>query len=117
MSYVPECDDDVFISYSHVDNESLAEGETGWVTLLDRALTIRLQQLLGEELSVWRDPKLTGNDYFSDTLLQKLPRVAVLISIISPRYLKSEWCTKELQEFLKGVKQSGLRVESKSRVF
>jgi len=58
MTYVPDFDDDVFISYAHLDNVAMVEGEPGWITLLDRALRIRLPQLLGEELSVWRDQKL-----------------------------------------------------------
>ena len=39
---------------------------------------------------IWRDPKLQGNDYFSDKLVGTLPKAAVLVSIVSPRYVKSE---------------------------
>ena len=42
----------------------------------------------------------------------------VLVSIVSPRYLKSEWCRRELQEFHKvATEQGGVRVGNKSRIF
>lgn len=117
MSYVPEFENDVFISYAHIDNLPLTEGQKGWIDHFHRTLEVRLQQLLGENLEIWRDPKLQGNDYFSDTLLDKLSRIGILISIVSPRYLKSEWCLKELKEFINAVEQSGgIRVQNKSRI-
>src|SRR5882724_1189962 len=111
-------DDEIFISYAHIDNEPLAEGQRGWVQLLDERLRIRLAQLLGEPAKVWRDPKLQGNDEFSDILMHKISNVALLVSILSPRYLKSEWCVRELDEFCRQADlQGGLTVAGKSRVF
>ncbi|HVT14684.1 MAG TPA: TIR domain-containing protein [Thermoanaerobaculia bacterium] len=92
-------DSDIFISYAHIDNQPLTAGDEGWITLLHRALEVRLAQLLGEEPRIWRDPKIQGNDYFDTAILDKLPKTALLISVISPRYLKSDWCQKELEEF------------------
>jgi hypothetical protein len=91
--------DDIFISYAHIDNQPLAEGLKGWVESLHERLKIRLGQLLGEEASIWRDRKLQGNDVFADTLAEKINRAAILVSVLSPRYVKSEWCLKELEEF------------------
>jgi hypothetical protein len=111
-------EDEIFISYAHIDNEPLAEGQTGWVQLLEERLRKRLAQLLGEPPRVWRDPKLQGNDEFSEILMQKISNVALLVSIISPRYLRSEWCVKELDEFCRNAaSQGGLTVSGKSRVF
>jgi hypothetical protein len=78
---------DFFISYAHLDDESLVEGEPGWVARLHRLLEIRVGQLVGEKPKIWRDPKLQGNDYFADTLLERLPRIAALVSVLSPRYV------------------------------
>jgi len=108
-------ENDVFISYTQADDLALAEGQAGWIANLHRALQLRLGQLLGGEPRVWRDPKLQGNDVFADTLLDRLSRVAVLVSVISPRYVRSEWCQRELNEFLKAT--HGGRVGDKSRVF
>ena len=111
-------EEEIFISYAHIDNEPLAEGQTGWVQLLDERLRKRLAQLLGEPARIWRDPKLQGNDEFSEILVQKVSKVALLVSIISPRYLKSDWCLRELNEFCRNAaSQGGLTVSGKSRVF
>jgi hypothetical protein len=41
----------------------------------------------------------------------------MLISVLTPRYLKSDWCTRELWEFCKAAEQSGgMALDNKSRV-
>ena len=109
---------DAFISYAHLDNVELVEGRKGWVANLHRALEVRIGQLLGKSPHIWRDPKLSGNDLFADTLIDRLKRVAVLVSVISPRYLKSEWTIRELNEFWAAAEQQGgIQVGNKARVF
>ena len=111
-------DADAFISYAHMDNVELIEGQKGWVANLHRALEVRLGQLLGKEALIWRDPKLQGNDVFADTLVARLGHVAVLISIVSPRYIKSEWTRRELVEFRKAAEsQGGISIRDKARIF
>lgn len=118
MCPIPNYEDDIFISYAHVDNQPLAEGLQGWVETLHERLKIRLTQLLGEEVKIWRDRKLQGNDVLADTLDSQIGKVAILVSIISPRYVKSEWCLKELNEFCKlADTNGGLRVGDKMRIF
>jgi TIR domain len=99
--------DEIFISYAHIDNQPLAEGLKGWVESLHERLKIRLGQLLGEEASIWRDRKLQGNDVFADTLAEKVASASILVSVLSPRYVKSEWCVRELEEFCKSVGRNG----------
>ena len=110
---------DVFISYAHLDNEALTEADKGWVSVFDSALKKRLAQLLGRKPDVWRDEnRLQGNDYFSDEIIAQFPKLKVLISIISPRYLESEWCRKELLGFYQAAQaKGGVRVGNKSRIF
>jgi TIR domain len=109
---------DAFISYAHMDNVELVEGRKGWVANLHRALEVRVGQLLGKPLQVWRDPKLSGNDVFADALVDRLKRVATLISIVSPRYVKSEWTRRELTEFWKAAEeQGGVSFQNKARIF
>jgi len=109
---------DFLISYAHIDDQALIAGEQGWVTTLHRLLEIRVGQLRGEVPRIWRDPKLQGNDYFADTILERLPQIAALVSIVSPRYVQSEWCNRELKEFCRAAERSGgLRVADKARVF
>jgi hypothetical protein len=109
---------DAFISYAHLDNVGLIEGGKGWVTNLHRALEVRVAQLLGKTPQIWRDPKLSGNDVFEAALVQRLNAVAALISVVSPRYIKSEWTRRELTEFSKAAEQQGgVRVQDKARIF
>jgi TIR domain len=109
---------DAFISYAHLDNVELIEGHKGWVTNLHRALEVRVAQLLGKQPQIWRDPKLQGNDFFADTLADRLRRVAALVPVVSPRYVKSEWTRKELNEFwLAAQRQGGIRFHDKVRIF
>jgi len=109
---------DAFISYAHLDDLELIEGRKGWVANFHRALEVRVAQLLGKQPHIWRDPKLSGNDLFAETLVDRLKRVAVLVSVVTPRYLKSEWTLRELTEFFKAAEaQGGLKVRDKARVF
>lgn len=111
-------DADAFISYSHLDNVELVQGRQGWVANLQRALAIRVAQMLGKEARVWWDAKLQGNDVFDLTLVDRLHKVAALVSIVSPRYVRSEWGRKEVVEFCKAAgEQGGIRVQDKARLF
>jgi TIR domain len=110
--------DAVFISYTHVDNKPFGPERQRWISLLDEHLSIRLEQLAPEHhVSIWRDDKLQGNDVFAESLKERLGEVAVLISVCSPRYLVSEWCQRELNEFVQAQAKRGLQVGTKSRVF
>ncbi|NJL38717.1 MAG: DUF4062 domain-containing protein [Leptolyngbyaceae cyanobacterium SM1_4_3] len=111
-------ENDIFISYAHIDNHPLTEGQEGWISEFHRTLEIRLGQLRGEKPKIWRDLKLQGNDFFADTIVEQFPKVALLVSVLSPRYVKSEWCIRELREFWRVAEQhGGVRVADKSRVF
>jgi len=72
---------DVFISYAHIDNQPLPGGGQGWVTVFHEALRLFLTRFMGEDAEIWRDPKLAGNDVFSDEIGDQLPKTAALVSI------------------------------------
>jgi TIR domain len=119
MSFVPEFEDDIFISYAHVDDEALTEEQQGWISNLHKILRRRLYQLLGEEPQIWLDEnEVLGNDYFDTKIREQLSKIAILVSVVSPRYLKSDWCIRELKEFYELADKLGaLRVGTKSRIF
>jgi hypothetical protein len=109
---------DFLISYAHIDDQALVDGQSGWVSELHRLLAIRVGQLMGQTPKIWRDPKLQGNDYFADTITERLPRIAALVSVFSPRYVQSEWCNRELKEFCRAAEKSGgVRIHDKARIF
>lgn len=111
-------DNDIFISYAHLDNQPLVRDAEGWVSQFHRAIEVRVDQLLGKKSSVWRDPKLQGNDYYDDMIVDQLPSVAVLVSVFTPRYVHSTSCIKEMIQFCRASeKAGGLRYQDKTRIF
>jgi len=109
---------DIFISYAHIDDESMIEDRKGWISEFHRALEIRLGQLLGSRPVIWRDPALQGNHIFDKEIVDQFSRVALMISIMSPRYTKSDWCIREVNEFYQACQQNaGFIVNNKARVF
>jgi hypothetical protein len=109
---------DVFISYAHIDNETIEENQKGWITQLHRILQVRLAQLMGAEPRIWRDQKLSGSDLYDQTIVEQFLDSKILVSVLSPRYINSDWCNRELDEFCTNAEQAeGLKVDDKSRVF
>jgi hypothetical protein len=107
----------LFISYAHLDNEPLTEQQHGWITRFHASLAAILGMRLGRKAEIWRDSKLGGSDIFADEILQQFPKTALLVSILTPRYVESEWCTREVREFCKTAEKfGGLVLNNKSRV-
>src|ERR1700744_48293 len=102
---------DLFISYAHIDNLPLPPDQQGWISRFHASLEALLSMRLGQKAEIWRDSKLAGNDIFGDEIISQFPKTAVLLSVLSPRYLESEWCTREIQEFCKAAEQcAGLSI-------
>jgi hypothetical protein len=105
MAFVHSYDHDIFVSYAHVDDVPLVEG-SGWVSTfvdrLRRLLAMRLGR--ADAYSIWMDRRLIGNDPFPEALLQQINRSAALVIILSPGYLRSEWCRNERNAFLDTVR-------------
>ena len=111
-------DFDVFVSYAHLDDAALGEEKKGWVARLHETLEWRMPQLLGKPVRIWRDPSLHGNEVFADMLVERVHHAAVLLSVVSPRYVKSDWTIRELTEFCKVAKeQGGVEIHNKCRIF
>ena len=110
-------DQHAFISYAHLDNEPLTPEQQGWVTRFHATLRTMLSQRLGEPARIWRDEKLDGSDVFDAEIAQQIGRAALLVSILSPRYLRSPWCTREVNEFCAAAaRRGGLTVGNRSRI-
>ena len=107
----------LFISYAHIDNQPLNGEQDGWISQFHRSLETMLSMRMGRKAEIWRDLKLDGNDDFGAEILAQFPRTALLISVLTPRYVDSDWCTREVREFCKVAEQSGgVVIENKSRV-
>ncbi len=109
---------DLFISYAHIDNQPLTPEQKGWITRFHASLEALLSMRMGGKAKIWRDDKLRGNDVFADEIVDQFKQTAVLVSVLTPRYLNSEWCTREITEFCESATDSGgMVVENKARVF
>lgn len=121
MPYASAFERDIFISYCHTDNENPLG--LGWIEVFHKILLIRMKQILGarlpeEEPSIWRDTRLQGNEAFASTIGDELRKVALVVSVMSPSYVRSEWCAREINEFCQAAEQrGGLAVGNKTRIF
>jgi hypothetical protein len=108
----------VFISYAHIDNLPLSEEHQGWISRFHHTLGVFLSQRLGGQARIWRDQKLQGNDIFGDEIVGAFRDTTLFFSILTPRYVRSDWCKREIQEFCQHAESTdGLTLENKSRVF
>ena len=98
MPVVAGFEHDVFVSYAHNDNLAFRGGR--WVEEFVGDLREGLSPLIGSAAEVWRDPRLAGNAALWPELSNRLKKSAVLLAIVSPAYQRSDWCRRELQEFL-----------------
>lgn len=109
---------DIFISFSHKDDEPLPGEKAGWVSDLHQALQVRVGQLLGQKPTIWRDPLQSGNVHIPGDIYNQLRKTATLVSILSPSYFTSTWCPLELDAFCEACQSSGgLRVGNRARIF
>jgi hypothetical protein len=108
-------ENDIFVSYAHVDNKPF-DNPQGWVDSFVKRLSLRLEQLIGKEPAVWRDTRLQGNEYFAGSIGDGISSTLLLLSVISPRYVNSDWCRGEIKEFCRRASQAG-GAGNLSRVF
>lgn len=100
MACVTGFDHDVFISYASEDNLATAD-RRGWVTLFEENLNALLQPSVSgkKKVDVWRDERLDSAASLPDTLAVKAARSAILVAVLSQKYLASDWCKNELTSF------------------
>ena len=108
---------DIFISYAHLDNIPVTDGDQGWVSGFHRSLFGFVTQYLGKKPRVWRDTKLQGNGKFGPEIIEALEQAAVLVAILSPCYVVSDWCQREVQTFYDRASQSSNPCPVDQRMF
>jgi hypothetical protein len=74
-------------------------GEKGWVTSLCQVLRIVLSQRLGRQANIWMDDGESLGKSLCDETLERLENAAAVVAVITPRYLRSKWCLRELEMF------------------
>lgn len=89
MAYVPGYAADIFVSYSHSNDRD------GWVTELKSKLASGLADL-SDDVDVWFDAdRLQTGDRFKQKIHDKLRNTRILVAVLSPAYLKSQFCMEE----------------------
>jgi len=109
---------DVFISYTHDDDDPMPGEARGWVSWLHEYLEKRLKTILTKPPMIWRDKqRMNPGDLINETLVSGVTNSAILLAVISPRYMRSKYCKEELWSFYRYAEQKrGLRLENEMRI-
>lgn len=91
---------DVFVSYAHLDDQPPQELEEGWITVFVQELEKILSSKIGRKPDVWMDHLLVENARVDAELGDRVRDSRTLILFMSPSYLNSDWCRKEIGNFL-----------------
>ncbi len=98
---------DVFISYAHLDNGPRFPGQQGWISVFQGALKTLLTEKLGREVRLWWDQRdLSGARAFDQTIREACDQSALMVAIVSPRYVVSDSCHREIDYFWSRTAQS-----------
>lgn len=102
MPYVPGCQYDLFISYACENNRD------SWVEQFEKALGQELAELLGRQFSPKESIYFDRRDIevcqsVPETLTRASRDSAILVPILSPGYLTSQWCDRERTDFFSGL--------------
>jgi len=94
MAYVPGYQRDLFLSYAHADDRD-------WVAVFEENLRETLSRELGQRVSVWQDVKQirVAEDWKQD-IEDGIQGSAAFLTIVSPSYRTSGWCSRERIFFL-----------------
>lgn len=92
---------DIFISYAHVDNEPYLDLNKGWITHFVYNLQLEINRKIGRagEHLLWQDYRLQGNEAITPKIETQVSAVQVLLVFLSPGWVASDWCKKELRLF------------------
>jgi TIR domain len=118
LGYLPPFEEDVFISYAHLDDDTLPRERRGWVAQLDYDLKQLVAAKLREDPAVWRDPDIRSNEDFEQVISDSLARAATLLCVMSPTFVDGKWCQRELEKFVSSAERHlGVQIGAKNRIF
>jgi hypothetical protein len=108
---------DIFISYGHLDDEDVAGDVKGWIDLLVERLPRLISSTLGYQPRIWRDQRsLTGDALLRAAIEEGITQSLLFVPIVSPRYVQSDWCLRELETFCKNPSPPSVPAH-RSRIF
>nr|WP_295129757.1 toll/interleukin-1 receptor domain-containing protein [uncultured Roseateles sp.] len=103
MSFLPQYQNDLFISYRRAANDS----PDRWVDSFCSHLRSELRDRVGE-VAIWRDTaELRAGEYWRPEIAAALESTGIFLALISRTYFDSDECRKELDRFLGRLKAAG----------
>lgn len=86
----------LFISYSHLDKPVM------------QRVKRHLEGMLHDRCKVWTDEDIAAGSNWQDTLRGQLRQTAAAVVLVSPDYLVSAWCRRELAALAQARRQNEL---------
>lgn len=101
--YTIKHEHDIFVSYAWVDNKPMFDQQKGWVSTLVDVIKTKLAQELGRNdfFDLWKDERLSRNEKITPEIEKAVTHSAILLIILSPGYIESDWCRIEREHFLR----------------
>ena len=95
---------DIFISYARDDDVPPPDrpDRKGFVTFLDESVQYEFRDLGPDRPKIWRDIKrISDGDQFTPEIETALKDASFLVVVLSPNWMASKWCNRELESFVK----------------
>ena len=92
----------VFLSYARLDKAPREQGGDGWVTAFQNHLLAQHQRYSGRALNVFFDKfDIRDNEDWERRIYRGLRTSSLFLAFLSPSDLKSPWCRREWEEYLR----------------
>ncbi|MBY0424546.1 MAG: hypothetical protein K2Q22_02825, partial [Cytophagales bacterium] len=103
---------DIYISYSNLDNQPMAEGQRGWIANFQRFLDYLLAQQLGQK------PKFLYYSNGEKPSATEISKAAIMVTVLSPNFVRSQDCIEDINSFYASAQASNmLEIDGKPRIF
>lgn len=86
---------DIFISYSHKEDPQ-------WMAKFRELLEREVNRRASRDVSFWQDLELRAGEEWNSEILRAVSSASILVAVVSPRWLTSQFCQQELANF-KGI--------------
>ena len=85
---------EVFISYASADNQNDDPSRQHWIDSFIDLLQKCLRRVPGldDSCSIWTDEQLAADGPYTPQLITRLENTPIFEIVLSPNYLRSEWC-------------------------
>lgn len=119
MDYHSKYENNIFISYTRTDNDE--PDAKGWVTVFYEHLRHFFLRYYGrnrQDPGIWIDFQNRENVDIKETTFHNLNNSFILVPLISPSYINSDWCIEELSSFWEKLeKEDGANPQRRLRLF